>query len=187
MYSPKPLEKKITLPYLNSLKAQGEKFVCLTAYDYSFARLLENSGVEVILVGDSLGMVIQGHDTTLPVTVQDIEYHARAVSRGLEKAMLMVDMPFGSLNSQQQALDNASLLMKSSGAQVVKLEGGITQIKTVVVRRGRFRPHFDPTGPDEERLLGAFVRVAHARTLGRRLRAALEIVKLSTRALRGRS
>jgi 3-methyl-2-oxobutanoate hydroxymethyltransferase len=131
MYTPKPLEKKVTLPTLNRLKRQGEKFACLTAYDYSFARLLEKCGVEVVLVGDSLGMVIQGHATTLPVTVEDIEYHARTVYRGLEHAMLMVDMPFGSLNSQQQALDNASRLMKNSGAQIVKLEGGITQIRTV--------------------------------------------------------
>ena len=131
MYTPKPLDKKVTVPYLHQLKHKGEKFACLTAYDYSFARLLEQAGVEVILVGDSLGMVIQGLDTTIPVTVEDIEYHARAVSRGLDHAMLIVDMPFGSLNSQQQALDNASRLMKNSGAQVVKLEGGITQIKTV--------------------------------------------------------
>jgi len=131
MYTPKPLDKKITLPYLNALKQKGEKFACLTAYDYSFARLLEKAGVEVILVGDSLGMVIQGHDTTIPVSVDDIEYHAAAVNRGLNHAMLMVDMPFGSLNSQQQALDNASRLLKSTAAQVVKLEGGITQIKTV--------------------------------------------------------
>ena len=131
MYIPKPLEKKITVPYLAQLKQQGEKFACLTAYDYCFAQVLEQAGVEVVLVGDSLGMVIQGHDTTLPVTVSDIEYHASAVNRGLKHAMLIVDMPFGSLNSQQQALDNASLLIQRSGAQVVKLEGGITQIKTV--------------------------------------------------------
>ncbi len=131
MYSPKPLDKKVTVPYLNALKQRGEKFACLTAYDYSFARLLEKAGVEVILVGDSLGMVIQGFDTTLPVSLDDIEYHAAAVNRGLKHAMLMVDMPFGSLNSQQQALDNASRLIKSTHAQVVKLEGGITQIKTV--------------------------------------------------------
>jgi len=131
MYTTKPLDKKVTIPYLNQLKQQGEKFACLTAYDYSFARVLENAGVEVVLVGDSLGMVIQGFDTTLPVNVDNIEYHAACVNRGLEHAMLMVDMPFGSLNSQQQALDNASRLLKNSGAQVVKLEGGITQIKTV--------------------------------------------------------
>ncbi len=131
MYVSKPLDKKITLPYLRKLKKQGEKFACLTAYDYSFARLMDKSGVEVVLVGDSLGMVIQGHETTLPVTVEHIEYHGQAVSRGLEKSLLMVDMPFGSLNSQQQALDNASQIVKKTGAQVVKLEGGITQIKTV--------------------------------------------------------
>jgi 3-methyl-2-oxobutanoate hydroxymethyltransferase len=131
MYIPKPLEDKITIPKLNELKQQGEKFVCLTAYDYSFARLVEECGVEVVLVGDSLGMVIQGHDTTLPVTLADIEYHGRAVAAGLDKAMLMIDMPFGSLNSPQQALDNASELLKRTQAQVVKLEGGETQLKTV--------------------------------------------------------
>ncbi len=131
MYTPKPLDQKVTLPYLNRRKQQREKFACLTAYDYSFARLLENCGVEVILVGDSLGMVIQGHDTTLPVTLEDIEYHGKMVGRGLQHALLILDMPFGSLNSPQQALDNASRLIKSTGGQVVKLEGGITQIKTV--------------------------------------------------------
>ena len=135
MYTARPLESKITIPLLNKMKLQGEKFACMTAYDYSFARLMERAGVEVILVGDSLGMVIQGHDTTLPVTVADIEYHGRTVARGLDHALLILDMPFGSLNSQQQALDNASLLIKNTGAQVVKLEGGITQIKTVETLR----------------------------------------------------
>lgn len=131
MYIPKPLEDKITVPHLKSLKQQGEKFACLTAYDYSFARLVEECGVEVVLVGDSLGMVIQGHDTTIPVTLDEMKYHARIVNAGLENALLMVDMPFGSLNSPQQALDNASDVLKASQAQVVKLEGGITQLKTV--------------------------------------------------------
>jgi 3-methyl-2-oxobutanoate hydroxymethyltransferase len=135
MYTPKPLDKKVTIPYLNQLKQQGEKFACLTAYDFTFARLQENAGVEVILVGDSLGMVIQGYDTTLPVTVKDIEYHAAIVNRGIRNSMLMLDMPFGSLNSQQQALDNATHLIKKTGAQVVKLEGGIAQIKTVETLR----------------------------------------------------
>ena len=131
MYTPKPLEKKITIPHLHKLKQQGEKFACLTAYDYSFARVLEKASVELVLVGDSLGMVIQGFDTTLPVSIEDIEYHGSVVNRGLNKTMLMLDMPFGSLNSPQQALDNASRLVKNAGAQIVKLEGGITQIKTV--------------------------------------------------------
>jgi 3-methyl-2-oxobutanoate hydroxymethyltransferase len=131
MYIPKPLEDKITIPQLTRLKQQGDKFACLTAYDYSFARLVEDCGVEVVLVGDSLGMVIQGHDTTIPVTLADIEYHGKAVAAGLTNAMLMLDMPFGSLNSPQQALDNASELLKHTQAQVVKLEGGETQLKTV--------------------------------------------------------
>lgn len=131
MYLPKPLDNKITIPHLNKLKQQGEKFACLTAYDYSFARLVEECGVEVVLVGDSLGMVLQGYDTTIPVTLNDIKYHGRAVNAGLDNALLMIDMPFGSLNSAQQALDNASELLKATQAQVVKLEGGATQIKTV--------------------------------------------------------
>lgn len=127
MYTPKPLDKKVTLPYLRKLKQQGERFACLTAYDYSFARLLEQAGVEVVLVGDSLGMVIQGQDTTLPVTMDDIAYHSRIVGRGLDKTMLMADMPFGAINSPRQALDNATRLLKESQAQIVKLEGGDLQ------------------------------------------------------------
>ncbi len=133
MYTPKPLDKKITLPHLQRLKQQGEKFACLTAYDYSFAHVLERAGVEVVLVGDSLGMVIQGQDTTLPVTLDDMLYHTRAVSRGLDHALLMADMPFGSINSPEQALDNATRLLKESGAQIVKLEGGDRQRDTVRV------------------------------------------------------
>jgi 3-methyl-2-oxobutanoate hydroxymethyltransferase len=93
--------------------------------------LVEDCGVEVVLVGDSLGMVIQGHETTIPVTLDDICYHGKAVAAGLQNAMLMLDMPFGSLNSPQQAIDNASYLLKQTQAQVVKLEGGQTQLKTV--------------------------------------------------------
>ena len=84
MYIPKPLEDKVTVTHLKKLKQQGEKFACLTAYDYSFACLFENCGVEVVLVGDSLGMVIQGHDTTIPVTLAEIEYHGKAVAAGLK-------------------------------------------------------------------------------------------------------
>jgi len=131
MYLPKPLEDIVTVTHLKKLKQQGEKFACLTAYDYSFASLVEECGVEVVLVGDSLGMVLQGHDTTIPVTLEHIKYHATSVKAGLEKSMLMVDMPFGTVNSPQQALDNASELLQATQAQVVKLEGGITQIKTV--------------------------------------------------------
>ena len=128
MYIPKPLENKVTISQLKRLKQEGEKFACLTAYDYSFARLVEECGVEVVLVGDSLGMVIQGHDTTIPVKLDDIRYHGKAVAAGLDNALLMLDMPFGSLNSPQQALDNASALIKETEAQVVKLEGWRSQL-----------------------------------------------------------
>ena len=131
MYLPKPLEDRITIPHLKKLKQQGEKFACLTAYDFSFARLLEECGVEVVLVGDSLGMVIQGHETTIPVRLADIEYHGKAVAAGLHNSMLMLDMPFGSLNSPQQALDHASELIKQTEAQVVKLEGWKSQLEIV--------------------------------------------------------
>ncbi|MDH3388093.1 MAG: 3-methyl-2-oxobutanoate hydroxymethyltransferase [Gammaproteobacteria bacterium] len=131
MYIPKPIDNKITIPHLRKMKQDDEKFVCLTAYDYSFASLVEDCGIEVVLVGDSLGMVIQGHETTIPVTLDEICYHGKAVAAGLRNAMLMLDMPFGSLNSPQQAIDNASVLLKATEAQVVKLEGGQTQLKTV--------------------------------------------------------
>jgi 3-methyl-2-oxobutanoate hydroxymethyltransferase len=131
MYIPKPLDDKVTIPYLKKMKQDGEKFACLTAYDYSFAGLAEDCGVEVVLVGDSLGMVIQGHETTIPVTLADICYHGKAVAAGLHNAMLMLDMPFGSLNSPQQALDNASELIKQTEAQVVKLEGWKSQLEIV--------------------------------------------------------
>ncbi len=131
MYSATTLDQNITIPLLKSYKERGEKFVCLTAYDYSFARLLEKCGVEVVLVGDSLGMVIQGHNSTLPVSVDDMAYHAKAVNQGLNHALLMVDMPFGSLNSAQQTLDNACTIIKQSDAQVIKLEGGPAQLKNI--------------------------------------------------------
>lgn len=131
MYSDKPLTSKITLPLLKDYKKRGEKFTCLTAYDYSFAKLMEQCGVEVVLVGDSLGMVIQGHETTLPVSIDDMIYHGQAVNRGLNNSMLMIDMPFGSLNSSQQALDNATKIIQKTHAQIVKLEGGATQLKHI--------------------------------------------------------
>lgn len=131
MYSAEPLKTGISLPLLKDFKRRGEKFVCLTAYDYSFAQLIERCGVEVILVGDSLGMVIQGHSTTLPVTVKDMIYHGKAVKKGLKHSMLMIDMPFGSLNSNQQTLDNATDILKQTGAQIVKLEGGSAQLKHI--------------------------------------------------------
>lgn len=124
-------EKPITVTTLHEMKQRGEKFACLTAYDATFTCVLEQAGVEVILVGDSLGMVIQGHDTTIPVTVDDIAYHTRAVARTRERALIMADMPFMSYASPEQAIETAAYLMQEGGAHMVKLEGG--EIQTEIV------------------------------------------------------
>jgi len=108
---------------LKAAKANGQKFAVLTAYDYSFASMIESAGIEVTLVGDSLGNVIQGQDTTIPVTVDEMAYHTAAVKRAIKNSLLITDMPFMSYSSEVQALDNAALLMQA-GAQMVKLEGG---------------------------------------------------------------
>jgi len=128
---PEEQPQKITVRNLQAKKQAGEKIVCLTAYDASFADVLDRAGVDVVLVGDSLGMVVQGHETTLSVTVSDMLYHSKAVSRGLSRSMLMVDMPYLSYTSAQQALENAGQFMKRANAQMVKLEGGAEQIEIV--------------------------------------------------------
>ena len=126
-----PIQSRVTLATLRKYKRQGEKFACLTAYDASFAALLERAGVDVILVGDTLGMVIQGHGTTLPVTVADMIYHTRCVARGSRRPLLMVDMPFMSYATPLQAVGNAARLMQEGGAHMVKLEGGSGQADLV--------------------------------------------------------
>ena len=119
--------QRLTARSLQTMKQAGEKIACLTAYDASFAQVLDSAGADVVLVGDSLGMVVQGHETTLPVTVDDVLYHTRAVSRGLGRALLMVDMPYLSYTSAEQALANAGRFMQQGSAQMVKLEGGAEQ------------------------------------------------------------
>lgn len=117
---------------------QGEKIAMLTCYDASFAQLIENAGVEVLLVGDSLGMVLQGNESTLQVTVGDMAYHTRCVARGSKQAFIISDMPFGSYHlSPQQAFENAALLI-AAGAHMVKLEGGETMAETItfLTKRG---------------------------------------------------
>ena len=122
---------RTTVNTLRKKKQAGEKIVCLTAYDASFSYLLDHAGVDVILVGDSLGMVIQGHETTLPVTMDDMVYHTRIVASQCQQALLIADMPFMSYSNIDQALSNAARLMKESGAHMVKLEGGETQLEVV--------------------------------------------------------
>jgi len=121
----------VNIATLQRMKAEGEKIAWLTAYDASFALLVDNAGVDVVLVGDSLGMVIQGHETTVPVTMDDMVYHSRAVARGLRRAFLVADMPFMSYASREQALGNAVRLMQEGGAKMVKLESGAGQIGVV--------------------------------------------------------
>jgi 3-methyl-2-oxobutanoate hydroxymethyltransferase len=113
------------------MKADGDKIACLTCYDASFAVLLDDAEVDVVLVGDSLGMVIQGHDTTVPVTMEHIIYHSKVVARGLYRPFLIADMPFMSYSSKEQALQNAVRLMQEGGAKMVKLEGGAGQLDIV--------------------------------------------------------
>jgi 3-methyl-2-oxobutanoate hydroxymethyltransferase len=122
---------------LQQLKTDGEKFVCITAYDALFAKLFCEIGVEVILIGDSLGMVLQGHDSTIPVTMEDIIYHLQCVKRGNQGALLIADLPFMSYSSESQTLENAARLMRA-GAQVVKLEGGawIAESTRLLTERG---------------------------------------------------
>jgi 3-methyl-2-oxobutanoate hydroxymethyltransferase len=121
----------VTLSTLARMKADGQKIASLTCYDASFAVLLDEADVDVVLVGDSMGMVIQGHDTTVPVTMDDIVYHCRAVARGLHRPFLMADLPFMSYPSKERALENSVRLMQDGGAKMVKLESGATQAETV--------------------------------------------------------
>ena len=121
----------MTLTHLQKMVADGEKIAVLTCYDASFATLLETAGVDVLLVGDSLGMVLQGQASTLPVSMDDMAYHTRCVARGAKQAFIVADMPFGSYQeSPAQALRNAAILM-AAGAHMVKLEGGQVMLETV--------------------------------------------------------
>lgn len=117
--------KRVRIPHLLASKREGRKIAILTAYDYTMARLVDQAGVDAILVGDSLGNVMLGYDTTLPVTLEDMIHHGRAVRRGAQRALVIVDMPFGSYQAGvDQAVDNAVRLMKETGADAVKVEGG---------------------------------------------------------------
>lgn len=121
---------KVTAATLLKFKQEGKKFTSLTAYDASFAAAFDEEGIDALLVGDSLGMVLQGHDDTLPVTVDDIVYHTRCVRRGVKRALLIADMPFMSYATPEQGMANAAKLMQA-GANMVKLEGGEWMLETV--------------------------------------------------------
>jgi 3-methyl-2-oxobutanoate hydroxymethyltransferase len=127
---------KITVPELLQRKSSGgnsPKITCLTAYDYPTARLLDEAGVDVLLVGDSLGMVVLGHDSTLPVTLEDMLRHTAAVRRGTKRALVVADMPYGSYHTDNaESLRNAVRFMKEAGAEAVKIEGGERRLELIV-------------------------------------------------------
>ncbi|WP_427978946.1 3-methyl-2-oxobutanoate hydroxymethyltransferase [Agarivorans sp.] len=128
---------RITVSQLQKFKQNNEKFSCITAYDASFAALFDELGMHMLLIGDSLGMVLQGHNDTLAVTIDDIAYHTRCVARGTTQAMIVADMPFMSYATPEQSYQNAAQLMQA-GAQMVKLEGGEWLSSTIkgLVERG---------------------------------------------------
>jgi 3-methyl-2-oxobutanoate hydroxymethyltransferase len=126
--------EKVTVPSLRASKERGERLVCLTAYDYPTARIVDEAGTDIILVGDSVGNVVLGYDTTVPVTLDEMVSHTRAVRRGTERALLVADMPYGSYHTGADDAVRAALrLVKEGGAEAVKLEGGRTRVE--VVRR----------------------------------------------------
>lgn len=125
--------RRVTVPDLREMKRRGEKIAVLTAYDYLFAKLVDGAGVDVVLVGDSLGQVVLGLDSTLPVTLDDMIHHARAVRRGVERALLVVDLPFLTYQvNREDAVRNAGRVLQETGASAVKLEGGTPAVADTV-------------------------------------------------------
>jgi len=126
--------KKVTTHQLQEMKRRGEKIAMLTAYDYTMAKIIDHAGIDVILVGDSASNVMAGHETTLPITLDQMIYHASSVVRGIDRALVVVDLPFGSYQgNSKEALTSAIKIMKESGAHAVKLEGG-REIKDSIER-----------------------------------------------------
>jgi 3-methyl-2-oxobutanoate hydroxymethyltransferase len=124
--------QRITAPQFTAFKSEGHKISMVTAYDYAMAQLVDRAGVEGILVGDSMSMVVQGHDNTLPVTLDEMIYHAEMVGRAVEHALVVVDMPFPSFHlGKYKAIENAGRILKESRCQAVKLEGGVEQAETI--------------------------------------------------------
>jgi 3-methyl-2-oxobutanoate hydroxymethyltransferase len=130
------ITKPLSVIDILAMKTRGEKITCLTAYDASFAALMDKVGIEILLVGDSLGMVVQGQSTTLPVTIADMVYHTRCVSRARQRAYVIADMPFMSYSNPEIAASNAAQLLQTGGAQMVKLEGAKPDCVRFMVEQG---------------------------------------------------
>src|SRR5215468_3568546 len=132
MSTAKPEEKKITTHTLQEMKKRGEKISMLTAYDFSMAKILDASGIDVLLVGDSASNVMAGHETTLPITLDQMIYHASSVVRGVNRALVVVDLPFGSYQgNSKEALNSSIKIMKETGAHAIKCEGGEEILESV--------------------------------------------------------
>jgi 3-methyl-2-oxobutanoate hydroxymethyltransferase len=151
--------RPVTVPDFQAAKARGVRLTMLTAYDYTMARLLDAAGVDGLLVGDSLGMVVQGLENSLSVTLEEVLYHTRLVARGVRRSLLVADMPFMSYQiSPQQALENAGRLLKEGGAHAVKLEGGVRSVPAITAIAGADIPVMGHVGmtPQSVRRFGGF-------------------------------
>ena len=141
--------KRVTTHVIQSMKTRGEKIAMLTAYDFSMARILDEAGIDILLVGDSASNVMAGHETTLPITLDQMIYHAQSVVRAVKRAMVVVDLPFGSYQSNPEiALSSAIRVMKESGAHAIKLEGGAEveeSIKRILMAGSPIRGHLGLT------------------------------------------
>ena len=176
---------KTTLNTLTKMKQSGDKITCLTAYDSTFANLASSQGIDVILVGDSLGMVCQGEDSTVPVTMDDMCYHTRSVQKNTNDAMLMADLPFASYTTEEQALQNATQLMQA-GAELIKIEGEAWLASTVT----RLRQHGIPTcvhmglTPQSVNVFGGYkVQGREAERANAMIQAAIELEEAGAAAL----
>lgn len=172
---------RTSISALQKMKSEGHKIAMISCYDSSFATLCENAGVDMFLVGDSLGMVVQGHDSTLPVTIDDMVYHTRCVVRGSQKSFVLGDLPFGSYQiSPQQAYENAAKLM-AAGAQAVKLEGGAIMAETVAFLTSRGIPVFGHLGltPQSVHALGGYKVQGKTEAAADRIRADAKLLEQS--------
>src|SRR5688572_22096645 len=152
-------DSRITVPKFTSMKAAGRKISMLTAYDYSMASLLDSTGIEGILVGDSMSMVVQGHPNTLPVTLDEMIYHAEMVGRAVKHALVVVDMPFPSYHlGTYKAIENAGRILKETRCQAVKLEGGVDQAEVIAALVSAGIPVMAHCGlrPQSVNLLGSY-------------------------------
>lgn len=185
MYGGETVRSKLTVPALRARKG-GDKIASLTAYDHGFGRLVDNAGVDVILVGDSLGMVVQGRRSTLAVSVEDLAYHCRAVAPAAQTALLMVDLPFLSYATVDRALDAATIMVGQAGAEMLKLEGAGVVLESIKALTSRDVPvcgHLGLTPQSVHRMGGYKVQGREERAASQLLDDAMRVVDAGADAL----